>query len=279
MIKRSLNEKMIINTNNINYINNNKNNNVQEKGNTVKFKSRSTNKKYNKKEEIKQLEVIIEKKYINYNLDFIYRREKYSLHNLLSNFLISKLKKLISKKISVDYNLIHIYYLDKEITNDKLNVYELIKKNRIKIFEVKKEFPLNKNVISFNTNIHLLYKIKCKGIQNINDFLEKIEIFFKERFLDKHYSCEPLGGNTYLVGFSCEDLRFQFKRYMMVIKKLDINYKNISYQFLPVDKNEILKPKLTTLSPKFRNSHNSILINKGLYMTQEEMNKTNEKED
>ena len=99
-----------------------------------------------KKEEYKQekegkneqIDIIIESKYINFNLDFIYRREKYTLKNLYSNYLISKLKKLISKKLSIEINLIHIYYQDKEITDDKLNVYDLIKDNKTKYFLVKK---------------------------------------------------------------------------------------------------------------------------------------------
>ena len=65
------------NINNINNINKNHYNHFEEKGNSIKIianKPKSVNKKFKKKEEIKQLEVIIEKKYINFDLDFIYRR-------------------------------------------------------------------------------------------------------------------------------------------------------------------------------------------------------------
>ena len=219
-----------------------KNNNIEEKENSFKFlstKSKSLNKKFRKREEVKQLDVIIEKKYFNFDLDFIYRREKYTLKNIYNNYLISRIKKLISQKISVDIDLLHLYYLDKEITNDKLNVYDMIQNNKIKYFIVKKESPINESVISLNTNLHLIYKIRCKGIQNIKDFNDKIEIFFRERCLDKHYLCEPVGNNCYDVGFSCEDNCFQFKRYMMIVKKLDTNYINTSYQFLPIDRNDI----------------------------------------
>ena len=81
------------------------------------------------------------------------------MKNLYSNFLISKIKKLISKKLSIDISLIHIYYLDKEVINDRLNVYDLIKDNPIKYFLVKKEAPVNEDVISLNTNAHLLFKV------------------------------------------------------------------------------------------------------------------------
>lgn len=270
-------EKMIIEGSH----NNKTNSNVEDKGNSIKIignKSKSLNRKMREREEVKQLEVIIEKKYFNYNLDFIYRREKYTLKNLINTYLISKIKKLISNKILVDINLIHLYYLDKEITNDKQNVYDMIKNNRIKYIEVKKESPINENVISLNTNVHLIYKVRCKGIKNIKDFIEKIEAFFRERCLEKHYLCEPIGNNIYDVGFSCDDNRFQFKKYMMIVKKLDNNYINSNYQYIPIDKNEILQPKLTKFQPYYRNS-DSIFINKGPYITYEEIKKRNEKEE
>ena len=264
-----------INKMNINVFNIKKNEyNIEERGNSIKIlanKSKSLNK-------IKQLEVIIEKKYINFNLDFIYRRERYTLKNILSNYLISRVKKLISKKISVDLNLLHIYYLDKEIIDDKLNVYDLIQNNKIKYFEVKKESPINEDVLSLSTNIHLVYKIRCKGIQNAKDFIEKIETFFKERCLDKHYLCEPIGNNTYDVGFSCEDNCFQFKRYMMIVKKLDNNYINVKCQFLPIDRNEIIQPRLMNFEP-LNKERESIFINKGPFITYEEIQKKNEKEE
>lgn len=272
MKKKSLNGKMTIEASNI----------IEEKNNfkIASSRSKSLNKKLRKREEVKQLDVIIEKKYINFNLDFIYRRERYSLKNLLSNCLVSKIKKLISKKISVDVNLIHIYYLDKEITNDRLNIYDLINNNKIKLLEVKKEAPINKDVISLNINTHLIYKVRCKGIQNVKDFMEKIETFFRERCLEKHYLCEPIGNNTYDIGFSCEDNCFQFKRYMTLIKKLDNNYKNSNYEFIPVFRNEILQPiKTKKIEPFYSRNFESIYINKGPYMTYEEIQKRNEREE
>jgi hypothetical protein len=283
MKKKGINEKA--EKVNIEVSDSNRNNqNVEEKNNSIKIlgnKSKSAikkNKKKNDDKEVKELEVILEKKYITYNLDFIYRREKYTLKNIHSDYLVSRVRKLISKKLSVDINLIHIYYLDKEVVDNKLNVYDMIQNNKIKYLEVKKESPINENVISLNTNVHLIYKVRCKGIQNVKDFIEKIETFFRERCLDKHYLCEPIGNNTYDVSFSCDDNRFQFKRYMMIVKRLDNNYINTNYQFLPIDRNEIFQPKFTNLESVYRNSE-SIFINKGPYMTYEEIQKRNEKEE
>lgn len=258
--------------------NNNNKKDKQKSQKKLANKSKSINKNIKKFEEVKQTELKIEKKPIIFNLDFIYRRERYTLKNILSNYLISRVKKLISKKISVDLNLLHIYYLDKEVIDDKLNVYDLIQNNKIKYFEVKKESPINEDVLSLSTNIHLVYKIRCKGIQNAKDFIEKIETFFKERCLDKHYLCEPIGNNTYDVGFSCEDNCFQFKRYMMIVKKLDNNYINIKCQFIPIDRNEILQPRLMNFEP-LNKERESIFINKGPFITYEEIQKKNEKEE
>ena len=246
----------------------------------AKSTNRSIKKLFEDDKKVKQTspEQKTEKKYITFNLDFVFRRERYTLKNLLSNYLISKVKKLISKKISVEMELIHIYYLDKEITNDKLNVYNLIKDNKIKYFEIKKESPINENIISLNANVNLIYKVKCKNIQNAKDFIDKIDIFFREKCLDKHYLCEPVEVNTYEVGFACEDNCYQFKRYMSIVKRLDSNYANTSYEYVPFDKNKFLKPKLTNFPTLSTNISEPLFINKGPYMTYEDIQRENEKE-
>lgn len=257
-------------------------NNQEEKKETKKIekkiinKSKSTNKAIKKLEEIKQTEIKIDKKPTPFNLDFIFRRERYILKNILSNYLLSRVKKLISKKISVDLNLIHVYYLDKEITNDKINVYDLIKNNAVKFFEVKKESPINENIISLNSNVNLIYKVKCKNIENAKDFIDKIELFFRDKCLDNHYLCEPVGINIYDVGFCCEDTCYQFKRYMNLVKKLDPNYSKTTFEYVPFEKKKVLMPRLSNF-PTLSSSE-SLYINKGPYMTYEDIQKNNEKE-
>ena len=113
--------KKIIQNEKVEIINNKKEekiNNQEDKKENDKTKEKKSKTKKLKKEEIQKeekkeeddkIDIIIESKYTNFNLDFIYRREKYTLKNLYSNFLISKIKKLISKKLSIDISLIHIY--------------------------------------------------------------------------------------------------------------------------------------------------------------------------
>ena len=268
-------------------INNNEENKIKIETSKPKEKEKKGKKlkkvdiKQEKIESNDQIDIIIESKYINFNVDFIYRREKYTLKNLYSNYLISKLKKLISKKLSIELNLIHIYYQDKEIFDDRLNVYDLIKDNKIKYFLVKKEPPINEDVISLNTNANLIYKVKCTDIKDYKDFLEKIETFFIDRCLDKHYICEPIGDNVYEIGFSCEDICFQFKRYMLLLKKIDNNYINIKCELIPLDKIKIITSKYgnnitSNNNIKYKESE---FINKGPYMTYEEMQRKNEKEE
>ena len=287
--------KKIIQNENIELLNNkkdDKDNNQESKNESESNKSKEKktkpkklkkedNKKEGKKQDDDQIDIIIESKYVSFNLDFIYRREKYTLKNLYSNFLISKIKKLISKKLSIDIPSIHIYYLDKEIINDRLNLYDLIKDNKIKYFLVKKESPVNGEVISLNTNVHLLYKIKCFEISDYQDFVEKIEAFFIDRCLDKHYTCEPFNENAYEVSFSCEDICFQFKRYMQTLKRIDKNYLNTKCELIPIDKSNIKKYKndnnsINSIENKYKESE---FINKGPYMTYEEMQRKNEKEE
>ena len=268
-----------INITTINITNNQEEKKKEAKKNEKKVinKSKSTNKAIKKIEDIKQTEIKIDKKPTLFNLDFIFRRERYTLKNILSNYLLSRVKKLISKKISVDLNLIHVYYLDKEITNDKLNVFDLIKNNKVKYFEVKKESPINENIISLNSNVNLIYKVKCKNIENAKDFIDKIELFFRDKCLDNHYLCEPVGINTYDVGFCCEDTCYQFKRYMNIVKKLDPNYCKTTYEYVPFEKNKVLMPRLSNF-PTLNSSSETLFINKGPYMTYEDIQKKNEKE-
>lgn len=277
--QKEKNEKMKIDVSKVNKteedVNNKKENEKSQKKMTNK--SKSTTKSLKKLEEIKTAELKIENKPIIYNLDYIYRRERYILKNLHSNYLLSKIKKLISKNNSVDVNLLQIYYLDKELTNDKLNVYDLIKNNKIKYFEVKKESPINENIISLNPNANLIYKVKCKGIENAKDFIDKIDIFFREKCLDKHYLCEPVGVKEYDVGFSCEDNCYQFKRYMSIVRKLDPNYINTTYEYVPIDKRKVFRPKLSNFSSM--GSLESLYINKGPYITYEDIKRREEREE
>ena len=58
-----------------------------------------------------------------FKLDFIYRREKYTLKNLQENFLVSKMKKLIAKELNVDIKTLKFFYKEKEIKEINAGLY------------------------------------------------------------------------------------------------------------------------------------------------------------
>ena len=210
-----------------------------------KDKSKKNNKVEEKKDDKKN--AIVEKKEpIKFNLDFIYRRERYTLKNLKDNSLVSLIKRKISEKIQVDLNKLNFYYKNKELKEDsnKTNVYEMIKGDPAPFIDVKKESTINQNIISLNSKINLIYKVESTNISNYSDFVDKIEQFFKDVCLEKHYLCEPTGTNTYHVCFSCSDHCFQFKRYMMNISRLEKMYEKSSFNVLKVDKSQIIEPKI-----------------------------------
>ena len=186
-----------------------------------------------------------EKKKQTFKLDFIYRREQYTLKNLITNCQLSKIKKLISQKIQVNVEELKFFYKEKELKaeDDKKVVYEMIKDDKVPFFEVRKELPINQNIISLNTKVNLVYKVKCKPISDYIDLIKKIEQFFKDVCLEAHYLCEPTSTDSYDVCFSCSDHCFQFKRYMMNISRTDKLYEKTTYEILKVNKDRIIEPK------------------------------------
>lgn len=182
---------------------------------------------------------------IKFNLDFIYRREKYTL-NLKNNCLVSFLKRKISEKINVDLKNLKFYYKETELKNDadKTNVYDMIKNDKnVPFIDVKKEVPISQDIISLSTKSNLIYKVECKHISSYRDLIEKIEKFCTDSCIDKNYLCEPVSTDTYYACFSCSDHCFQFKRYMMNIARQE-NDKNIEFEIKKVDKSRIIEPKI-----------------------------------
>ena len=181
-----------------------------------------------------------------YKLDFIYRREKYTLKNLQENYLVSKMKKLIAKELNVDIKTLKFFYKEKELkeTEDKTNLHQMIKDDTFPIIEVKKESLNEQNIISLNTKVNLVYKVQCDKITEYIDFIDKIEQFFKDICIENHYLCEPTAANVYNVCFLCSDHCFQFKRYMMNISRTNELYKNATFKVLGADKSKIIEPEV-----------------------------------
>lgn len=159
---------------------------------------------------------------------------------------MSFLKRKISEKINVDKKSLKFYYKDVELKDDsdKTNVYDMINGDKIPFIDVKKEFPINQDIISLNSKSNLIYKVECKPILSYRDLIEKIESFCKDTCIDKNYLCEPVSTNTYYACFSCSDHCFQFKRYMMNIVRKEKEYKETKFKIMEVDKSRIIEPRI-----------------------------------
>ena len=180
-------------------------------------------------------------KKLRYKIDFIYRRQKYTLKNLIEDYLLSKIKTKISQELKVDLKCLKFYYKENELKSDqdKKIFYQIIKQNNdtFPIIEVKKESLNEQNITSLNTNLNLIYKVNCKNIEDYQDFINKIEQFFKDICIENHYICEPKNTKEYDVCFLCSDHCFQFKRYMMNYSRMDKLYSKATFKVLDVDKN------------------------------------------
>ena len=117
-----------------------------------------------------------------FKLDFIYRREKYTLEHLKENVLVSFMKRKIAQKLNVEQKALKFYYKENELKEekDKDNLKQMIKDDPYPIIEVKKEILNEQNIISLNTKVNLVYKVECKKITDYIDFINKIEQFFKD---------------------------------------------------------------------------------------------------
>ena len=181
-----------------------------------------------------------------FKLDFIYRREKYTLEHLKENVLVSFMKRKIAQKLNVDQKALKYYYKENELKEDKdkENLHQMIKDDPYPIIDVKKETLNEQNIISLNTKVNLVYKVECRKITDYIDFINKIEQFFKDICIENHYLCEPIETNVYNVCFLCSDHCFQFKRYMMNVSRMDKLYEKSTFKVLGADKSQIIEPKI-----------------------------------
>ena len=223
-----------------------KKNSPDTKQNNAKNKSNSKAKNNNNKNKSPNPNDKEQPKKFLYKLDFIYRREKYTLNKLCENILVSKMKKLIEKKLEIDPKYLKYYYKEKELKEDqdKNNLYQMIKEDSFPIIEVKKESLNEQNIISLNTKVNLIYKVKCKPIKDYIDLINQIEQFFKDICIENNYLCEPITTNEYHVCFLCSDHCFQFKRYMMNISRSNDLYKKTKFEILKVDKSLVIEPEI-----------------------------------
>lgn len=74
-----------------------------------------------------------------FSFNYIYRRELHLIQKLKFDITLEEIQNLISKKIEANKREFVILYKEKEVTNLKEKVYELIKNDKVNYFEVKKK--------------------------------------------------------------------------------------------------------------------------------------------
>lgn len=225
-----------------------------------------------------------------FNLVYIYRRESYTLQNLLANFLISGIKKLISKKLEIEITSLKFYYMDKELKEDKnsLNAYEYFKQNGSNVIEVKKELPpKSDNITSLNTKVLLPFKVRCTNVSDYKGLVETVEKFMKEYSLESNFLCEPVAQFTFEVSFSCRDHCYLFKRFIMKLKRTDKNYEKSDFEFIEPDKYSVMEIEYDSKIDENKEEENykkkieysgCSLINLGPYLTGDDLRRMDEKE-
>ena len=189
-----------------------------------KEKEKEKEKDKTKQEEKKEKSKPKKKKPITkFNIDYIFRREQYILKNQKLTLTFQEMKKLISQELNIEESNLIINYLEKEITTPKTKIYDLIKDNKIKFFEVKK-----KTIQAINESIKTyIYTIKINNIKEAYDFNKQIDIFFSDLCLEKDCISEPTSLESYNVSFSRSDLAFDFKKFLTILKKVNELYKDI----------------------------------------------------
>jgi hypothetical protein len=267
--KNTQNNKSDKKTKNDTNVKNNKN--EKSKSQSKSKNSPQKNEKINSKEKDEQNKNTLKQKPVqNFNLDFIYRREQYKLKNLKISATFKQIKEKISNEIKVPSDDLQVFYKNNELKNDEQKIYDVFKNNKIYFLEVKKQI---KNLNTFDT---FDYKVEIKNIENGYDLNKQIDNFFNQLLLEKKVLCEPIDMNVYHVCFNYEDIAFDFKRYILVLKRTNKIYENVEVK--TIIPNESIKKSSLLLSNlnKKKNFISAYYVNQGPYLSDfERKNKEN----
>ena len=147
------------------------------------------------------------------------------------------MKKIISNDLKINETDLQITYLNNEIKNDKLIIYDLIKDNKIKFFEVKKILKPSEDIIDSYD-----YILTIQNISNGLDLNNQFDYFFQYILIERKCICKPKSLTAYNISFPTNDLAFDFKRYLSILKKINPLYANIKV-IINIPK----KPKFATI--------------------------------
>jgi hypothetical protein len=160
------------------------------------------------------------------NIDYIFRREQYTLKNQKLTLTFGEMRKLISQELKIPESNLQINYLEKELTSSKVKINDLIKDNKIKFFEVKKKVQstISDGILSYS------HVVKVNNIKDALDFNKQIDTFFLDLCLEKNCISEPTSLDSYNVSFARNDLAFDFNKFLTILKKSNPLYENIEFK-------------------------------------------------
>jgi hypothetical protein len=251
-----------------------KNKNNSKVKNDKKDKSKSPQKKNEKNNpETEEKKNNPPQKPQKFNLDFIYRRQQYKLKNLKISITFKQIKENISNEIKVPSNELQVFYKNNEIKNDEQKIYDLFKNNKINFLEVKKIINNPNALTSFD------YKVEIKNIENGYDLNKQIDNFFNQLLLEKNVICEPVDLDVYHVCFNYEDIAFDFKRYILLLKRTNKNYQNVEVKtIIPVETIKKSSLLLSNLNKK-KTFVSAYYVNQGPYLSDYERKINDSKND
>ena len=168
------------------------------------------------------------------------------------------MKKIISNELKINETDLQIFYLEKELTNKKTKINDLIKDNKIKFFEVKKIIQKSEEINESYSNIVII-----NNISNGLDLNKQIETFFNDMLIEKNYICEPKSLTSYQVSFLYNDLAFDFKKYLNILKKSNPLYSKITTEIIIPKQNKI-DPLITDPNEKKNNKNSKARNNNNL---------------
>ena len=114
------------------------------------------------------------------------------------------------------------------------------KKYTIEAFSYRQMMYSRRKLLSLVVGIYMLIDFDNLSIEFRKILPKKNDFNFPYHYIlayvDEKYGYFLLGGCDF-------DNCYQFKRYMSIVKRLDSNYANTSYEYVPFDKNKFLSFK------------------------------------
>ena len=127
------------------------------------------------------------------------------------------------------------------------------------------------------------FTVYLQNITNGKDLIDKIDDFFIQIQIDKDYIAEPTSLYSYSVSFKRNDLAFDFKRYMLILKRSVPLYQSINIKLKPIEKKKRSNVLLTSVpTPTRQLKPNDLYISpyyvaQSPYITYEDMKRMDEK--